>query len=851
MPPHSLCEWIAGRNIRAGDRKPRPRRPAPPAQPAPPVPLAPTAPQAPQVRQGPRQIFSVDFQTDDESEADILKVTYPRAGRIKTKQVRFAEDAQKKGAKRAVLRFPAGSDADLDIMVGTPSCDESTTGGEPDSDHVCANCAAARRKPNKSAMKSEKENNQSSADDSDGSTASGRTKQKAKKAKADSSKQQAKPKAIKGKDVSESEVETTDATTDATQTGTEPETDVEATEAETEEGTGGETTEVGTTEGETEAESEAEKEALKNKGNKGNQNKQDSQSKKGKQASENKQVIKQNNQGKKGNQGNQGKQNVTNSQNAQKKQEKPQNSPVKKGKEDKGASEKEVPLDGFGMSSTFETARAGAAKIKDTKSKKDKKTKKAKEKAREHPPHNPPPENSQGNILLPPQSRLVQLEHAVEVPHDPRPNAFFDNSIGVARVYHGPAYGNPYGTLYPNTIYANQNLAIGTPHPSQNPWYNGFAPAPGGPMHFHGPAQQPQQPQTFQPAQPGQPGQPAPPAGPPQPAQPPANHWYQGSGHVTVGAPPENAGVSPFAADFNQQQYEEFVKQYSTSPTAPAKPTHTKPKNSDRGGRSNVVPTVEDPGPEEERSRQASGSKRQESQNGSNGGNDKDTPSGDKTSTVRSSIQETIEKDTAKAKARAHRDGARFSKEPPATSASPAFVPFNGSTHGSPSANNQWSNNAYSNYRRGYTGTNNANVFESGSGGNTGFGGGESANNGNGNHSEKSHNGSRAGSRRDSISRMTPPGAWVPTPASPESTRSKPHRNSPDNVGGNWNGSNKGKSPSPPVNGQGNANQYQNGGTSWQDFGAAQSSGGVFEENNNLKTDIPFYVNDGGNSTQW
>lgn len=54
------------------------------------------------------------------------------------------------------------------------------------------------------------------------------------------------------------------------------------------------------------------------------------------------------------------------------------------------------------------------------------------------------------NWLMPPQSDVVHVEHSMETPHDPRPNAFFDNRNRVMRVYHGPNYGNPTGGLYQN-----------------------------------------------------------------------------------------------------------------------------------------------------------------------------------------------------------------------------------------------------------------------------------------------------------------------------------------------------------------------------------------------------------------
>ncbi|KAJ9165477.1 hypothetical protein NKR19_g388 [Coniochaeta hoffmannii] len=91
-----------------------------------------------------------------------------------------------------------------------------------------------------------------------------------------------------------------------------------------------------------------------------------------------------------------------------------------------------------------------------------------------------PPEIRNPNLIVPPRAEVLQIEHAVESPEDPRPNAFVDNEHGICRVYHGPAYGNPYGSLYPRRGLSGpppfQPLPAGVPHPMHNPYYNGFDP---------------------------------------------------------------------------------------------------------------------------------------------------------------------------------------------------------------------------------------------------------------------------------------------------------------------------------------------------------------------------------------
>ncbi|OTA91809.1 hypothetical protein M434DRAFT_388184 [Hypoxylon sp. CO27-5] len=884
MPPNSLCEWMVGQNCI--DR--RPPRPANP----PPVASARTKPQ-------PRRVFSIELETDDESASDMIKLTYPRTGqtrRHKTKKVRFAEDVRETEVKNQNAQVISDSDTDVSTIGST---DEATTGEEPDSDCSCTNCVTAKRKSKKTrrvSTKTKKEDNQSSADDSEDSTPVVCTKHKRKKAKvvvapkpkAGNSNQKAKPQAKKCNKESESEVEKSDLSTDATQSETEPESEAETTGAETSEAeateaeaskaetteaettdaeTGGES-EAQTTDAETEAEPESEKEAPKNKGMEGNggqnkqpeapkqgvQNKQGNQNNNAKQSGQSKQEVKQNNQGQKdkqGNQGNQGKQDT------QKKQEEQQNSPTQEDDE-----VQEIPKEEwskFKKSSTFKAALSivkGGKAAKQPKEKEEKE--KEKPKAKPHPPHNPPPKTRPANILLPRRSRVLSVEHAVEIPQDPQPNAFYDNVNGVMRVYHGPIYGNPYGELYPQRVYGGQSLPVGTPHPMQNPVYNGFPPASGGgPMPSHGrpqPPQQPQKPEPFQPASPIHPGQPR------------ENPWLQGYGRVKVGDPP---GMPPFETNFDEKEYDEFVKQTGTPTPAPAKPVGSKLKNSDRGGQSNVIPSIEVPKGQKEQeakrmprdtqsahgSRRASGSIHG-SQDGGNNGSHKGS---DNPSAVGSSLQEAMAKDKASAKARLARWGVGGgSKE-----SSPAFQSYLNDDGNNNNDQPEFGGGQTETQATGFGGNNGGwgggrdapNRFHPGDGNNSSRGtpewsgvnstnnvyGGRANNNGNDNGNKKSKNGSRHGSlRRDSLSRPSPPGGWVSVPGSPTSTHSRPRHTSPGNVGGNWAGSKKGKSPSPPANAQENINpweaqhnqdQNQGGGntSTWQDSGVAQSSGGIFD----------------------
>lgn len=77
------------------------------------------------------------------------------------------------------------------------------------------------------------------------------------------------------------------------------------------------------------------------------------------------------------------------------------------------------------------------------------------------------PREKQPNLIMPPRARVVRVEHAVEGPTDPHPNAFYDTAKGITRVYHGPQFSNGMAQLYEN---GNLAKAIPTgpgPYPQQ------------------------------------------------------------------------------------------------------------------------------------------------------------------------------------------------------------------------------------------------------------------------------------------------------------------------------------------------------------------------------------------------
>ncbi|SPO02784.1 uncharacterized protein DNG_05459 [Cephalotrichum gorgonifer] len=91
-----------------------------------------------------------------------------------------------------------------------------------------------------------------------------------------------------------------------------------------------------------------------------------------------------------------------------------------------------------------------------------------------YPEAMPGPHIRRPNLIRPIRAEVMQVEHAVEGPEDPRPNAFIDERNNIVRVYHGPAYGNPLGKLYPRRDPSLRPLPVGVPHPLENPYYHGF-----------------------------------------------------------------------------------------------------------------------------------------------------------------------------------------------------------------------------------------------------------------------------------------------------------------------------------------------------------------------------------------
>ncbi|KAL7626739.1 hypothetical protein AAE478_003513 [Parahypoxylon ruwenzoriense] len=753
MPPNSFCEWVLGQNV------------------------------IPRASSQTRRVFSVDLETDDESESDILKVTFPRTGRAKGNNVRFSEASRPETKASPINLRPAIKTRPIpekEVMEDLESSEEEVLADEePSPDCPCANCIAARRKKGKYAKlkKTKKRAVESSADDSGGSAAAVHAKHKAKNArkvhvvkssKANNARQKSKTKGKKAKEQSDTESETSD-TTDVE---TESEAEAEA-ESDIDTDTGGES--------ETESESESEQETPKKvkKSVNGNRGKKREQGKPGKQRKKSK-----------GDRGNKG---------TQEKRAKPQ-----KGEQGKEGGNTEESRESF----SFQSNLSHLVETPEKRSKKEKPL----------PPHNAPAEFHRGNFLLPPRSRVLQVEHAVEAPGDPRPNAFFDNGNGVMRVFHGPAYGNPQGILYPQRGYYDQNLPIGTPHPAMNPWYNGFAP------------------DTRQSAPRDMP----PPT--PTPNAPQENSWFQGYGTTTIGRPAEEPSVPDFTSGFDQSHYQEMFQEHDSSNLKPSKPNQNR---RDQDGRSNVVPipSVDVSSPESRGSgesgdkpwdtqgahgsRKGSGSRRKSKKNGNGRTNDGDLSnlSKDEATRMCHSLKEIIARDKAKAKEREAYQEKELLKvrgsSPPSqdNNVQADTGSWGGNGNGADSGKSEGGRDGgnlsadngaeWTNTEAEWGGDANASNGSNGSNGSNRKSRNNAGNGGSDDHHKDTSHGNKGGSSR------SVPGGWVsPRSNHSGSSNGSPSRAGLDNVGGNWDGN-------------------DNKDAAWQDSNVAQSSGGAFDDDEN------------------
>lgn len=122
------------------------------------------------------------------------------------------------------------------------------------------------------------------------------------------------------------------------------------------------------------------------------------------------------------------------------------------------------------------------------------------------------PKEKRPDLLMSPTAKVVQVEHAMETKYDPRPNTFYDNRRGIARVYHGDKWGNKDGSLYgaypkatpqpsPKTQPAPPPGGLYPPYPYPYPipphMADQYGARPQNSPHGHSPANQPQMSNNF------------------------------------------------------------------------------------------------------------------------------------------------------------------------------------------------------------------------------------------------------------------------------------------------------------------------------------------------------------------
>ncbi|POR37893.1 Uncharacterized protein TPAR_01916 [Tolypocladium paradoxum] len=398
--PSTFCEWVVGQSIESALGIP---------------------PQKPHKHRG---IVKVEVTTDDETEEDSLRITYPRSGRSASspkttqsvvKRVRF-ENAPKKSAMKKVTAASSESESEASESATSSKSGKETTeadssdasskksskgkkskkdatssDGEADSEPhptcTCARCARGRGKSKKCAKADKASDSEASASEADSTP----------KAKNQDSGKSKKKGGKKGNEKTE-ESEADDEASGSAK-ASEDESEAKSTKKGAE---------------------KSKQESNKQKGKDKQQNKGDANQKGG------------NKQGKAGN-------NETAAP-----QKEPDNTPEKAADSTKKKSKH----------------RSG-------------------NKNGDYPEAFLAPHPRRPNLIEPIRAEVVQTERVVESPEDPPPNAYYDPEHGVLRVYHGPVYGSSQGhALYPRRDASGRPLPVGMPHPTQNPYYYGFNQAP-------------------------------------------------------------------------------------------------------------------------------------------------------------------------------------------------------------------------------------------------------------------------------------------------------------------------------------------------------------------------------------
>ncbi|KAF7551639.1 hypothetical protein G7Z17_g4884 [Cylindrodendrum hubeiense] len=437
-----------------------------------------------------RDVVRVEVTTDDESEEDTLKITYPRTGRTNStydnshstvKKVRFDEktkDAPKKSALKKP-KSPVDSDETSESDAESSKAGESEIESSDDAPRPAAKGKKQQKKKNVSSDDTDSEydsdphptckkqappngkgniRKRPNESDTDAETSnSSRETSGSEPEKSPKAKNQSKNRSTKKKEEPKSE----ESSTDAEASGSEPETlskvkKQEATKSNKKKG--GKQTNASDTDVET-SESAKETDEETNPAKKTNDGKSGSGKKNGKQAQAQKQKKK--------------PENEINDQDKSKEEEQP--AAKEQGKSKKGKKVEESETEYSKMSKRKGETKRG-----------------------NYPEALLYPHPRRPNLIEPIRAEVVQTERVVETPEDPAPNAYYDQEHNIVRVYYGPVYGNHHSNaLYPSRTANTQPLPMGITHPTQNPYYYGFnnnqplqAPPPQGYGYSHAPITQ-------------------------------------------------------------------------------------------------------------------------------------------------------------------------------------------------------------------------------------------------------------------------------------------------------------------------------------------------------------------------
>ncbi|KAM5345360.1 hypothetical protein ACJ41O_011222 [Fusarium nematophilum] len=486
--PSHFCEWVVGTTIESA--------------------LGPVP--KPKKKPKKREVVRVEVTTDDESEEDTVKITYPRTGRnnphvVKNeavvKKVRF-EDTPKKSALKKP-RAPVADSSDETSESGPELASDSSQSGNFSSSSASGSDAENSDNDRKPAKNRKKKSQVSDDTDSDWDSDPHPTcKKKSKEdtptsTEASGSEIDEAPKATdkkksgkKGKE-SESEAETSDSAKDTSDS--EPTTPPKKQEQKKGGKKKNTKSEESTTEAET-SESEPEPPKAKKQEPKANQKKGGKKTEEpetdGETSESAKETEEESEPETKQKQKNKVKPRTESpKQDDKKKETKREQKPNKqqnKGKQKAGKEPKMEPDEAKDKAEDDEVGESSGQRNKG-KSKKGKEKADAEDTAASKSKHKdgvkkgnypeglPVPHPRRPQLIEPIRAEVVQTERVVETPEDPAPNAYYDPEHNVVRVYYGPVYGNHQShALYPDRNAFTKPLPMGIPHPTQNPFYYGF-----------------------------------------------------------------------------------------------------------------------------------------------------------------------------------------------------------------------------------------------------------------------------------------------------------------------------------------------------------------------------------------